>query len=185
MHREDRLLARDLGIVGLSIIIAGLLIWLNIPAALLGYANGLGYASSFLAGSFFTSIFTTAPAIVTLGEIARVDGLFETAFFGAIGAVIGDLILFRFVRDQLTEHLILVLRRHHLARRLRAGMRKPSYRWLAFIVGGIIIASPLPDELGISVLGFSKMNSRLFIPISFTFNFLGILLIGLVARAIP
>jgi len=185
MRRDDGLIARDISIVGLSLFVAGLLVWLNIPAALLKEADGFGYASSFFAGSFFTSIFTTAPAIVTLGEIARADGLFETAFFGAMGAVVGDLVLFRFVRDRLTRDIVSLLRHRHLPRRLHAQLRRPGYRWLAFLVGGMIIASPLPDELGVSILGMSRMNMRLFIPISFAFNFIGILLIGVVARAIP
>ena len=57
------------------------------------------------------------------------------------------------------------------------------FRWLTFLVGGLIIASPLPDELGISILGFSKMKVSWFIAISLVFNFIGILLIGVVARA--
>ena len=52
------------------------------------------------------------------------------------------------------------------------------------MLGGIIIASPFPDELGISLLGFSKMKTTAFIPVSLIFNFLGILAIGLIAKAI-
>ena len=56
-----------------------------------------------------------------------------------------------------------------------------SFRWLTFFAGGFIIASPLPDELGIALLGFSKLKTSLFVPLSFTFNFLGICLIGIAA----
>jgi len=37
-----------------------------------------------------------------------------------------------------------------------------------------VIASPLPDEIGISLLASQKMESKKFLPISFTLNFLGI-----------
>ena len=52
------------------------------------------------------------------------------------------------------------------------------------MLGGIIIASPFPDELGISLLGFTKTKTNAFIPVSLVFNFIGILLIGIVARTI-
>jgi hypothetical protein len=58
------------------------------------------------------------------------------------------------------------------------------FRLVSLFVGGLIIASPLPDELGISVWGFSKLKTAWFIPLSFFCNFVGILLIGAVARAI-
>ena len=51
-------------------------------------------------------------------------------------------------------------------------------------MGGLIIASPFPDELGIGLLGFSKMRTRWFVLLSFTFNFIGIFLIGLVAKTL-
>jgi len=38
--------------------------------------------------------------------------------------------------------------------------------------------------LGVSLLGLSKMRIRFFIVLSFVFNFVGILLIGLVAKTL-
>jgi len=55
---------------------------------------------------------------------------------------------------------------------------------LTFLVGGLIIVSPFPDEIGVSLLGFSKMRTSWFISLSFVFNFTGILLVGWVAKAL-
>ena len=63
-------------------------------------------------------------------------------------------------------------------------LKVPWLRGLLFLLGGLIIASPLPDELGISLFGFSKAKTSWFVPLSFTFNFIGIVLIGLVAQAV-
>ena len=71
-----------------------------------------------------------------------------------------------------------------MVKRLRALFKMKFFRWFTFFLGGIIIASPLPDELGIGLLGFSKMKVSWFVPVSFVFNFIGICLIGLVARAV-
>lgn len=142
------------------------------------------FLGSFVAGLFFTSVFTTAPAIVTLGEIARDNSIPLVALSGAVGAVIGDLIIFRFIRDKFSEHILELLKHRHAGKRVRALLKLRLFRMLSFFVGGLIIASPLPDELGISLFGFSKMKMSWFIPLSFFFNFVGIVLIGLVARAI-
>ena len=175
---------QDLVIIALSVLIAIILVKTDILIDILTSSKELERFGSFIAGMFFTSIFTTAPAIVTLGEIARVNSLFLTALFGALGAIIGDLVIFRFVRDRFVEDLKKLLKHSSGVQRLKFLFRLKFFRWFTIFLGGLIIASPLPDELGISLLGFSKMKTNLFIPLSFIFNFIGIYAIGLVARSL-
>jgi hypothetical protein len=52
------------------------------------------------------------------------------------------------------------------------------FRWIAFVLGAVIIASPLPDELGIAILGFARLGSNLFVPLSFVSNFLGLVAVA-------
>jgi len=177
------LLIQDLGLVAISVIVAVALVQTDALVGVLTSTRELEYLGSFLAGLFFTSIFTTAPAIVTLGELAQVNGIWATAFFGALGAVIGDLVIFRFIRDGLSEHVALLLGTAGKKRKAKRVFSFRIFRWLTFLVGGLIIASPFPDELGIGMLGLSKMRLAVFIPLSFVFNFLGILAIGSVATA--
>lgn len=139
---------------------------------------------SFVAGIFFTSIFTTAPAIVALGEIAASGHAVATAAIGALGAVLGDLVLFALIRDRLSEHLAGHLKGSRGWMRFAVLARSKSFRWFSFFIGGLIIASPFPDELGISLLGFSKMRTLWFVPLSYAFNFLGILAVGGIANVI-
>ena len=49
-------------------------------------------------------------------------------------------------------------------------------------LGALLIASPLPDEFGVALMGLAKMPTSEFVPISFSLNFLGILVIGVLAR---
>ncbi len=181
---EKEFLAQDIAIIFLSILVAVVLVKTEILTRILTSTKELELFGSFVAGMFFTSVFTTAPAIATLGEIAHANSIFLTALFGGIGAVVGDLIIFRFVRDKLSEHLMELIKHEGAGKRVRALFRLRSFRWLTALVGGLIIASPLPDELGISLLGCEKMKTSRFIPLSFAFNTLGIFLIGLVAKAI-
>ena len=56
------------------------------------------------------------------------------------------------------------------------------FKWLIPFMGALVVASPLPDEIGLAMMGFSKIRTSLFIPISFLLNFLGILVIGFIAK---
>ncbi len=175
---------QDIALVALSVLVAVLLVRTDVLANFLASTGQFEILGAFIAGMFFTSIFTTAPSIAALGEISLMQGIFYTAFFGALGSVAGDIIIFRFVRNRFSGHVSEILTHQSIWRRLHLLFKRRFFRWFTILVGGIILASPLPDELGIAVLGLSKMRVKYFILLSFVFNFLGILAIGLVARSL-
>ncbi|KND48793.1 MAG: hypothetical protein AB198_01075 [Parcubacteria bacterium C7867-003] len=182
--RGEGILIQDIAIIFFSVLIAFVLIKTRVISDLLLSTEKFEFVGAFVAGMFFTTIFTTAPAIVTLGNIALHTSLLTTALFGAVGAMIGDLIIFRFIRDRLSEHLFDLISHNTVWKRTKHLFKLRYFRWFTFLIGGLLIASPLPDELGIGLLGFTKMKTRQFIPVSLFFNFIGILLIGIVARSI-
>src|SRR3989344_8677007 len=145
----------DVAIIALSVLVAVLLVQTDALSGFLVSAKEVGVWGAFIAGLFFTSIFTTAPAIAALGEISLLQGIVSTALFGALGCVMGDLIIFRFVRDRFSEHVTEILSHESIWRRFHLLFKRRFFRWITFFVGGFILASPLPDELGIAVLGFS------------------------------
>jgi len=51
------------------------------------------------------------------------------------------------------------------------------FSWTLPVIGAIIIASPFPDEIGVSLMGISKMKTYQFILISFLLNAIGIFLV--------
>ncbi len=181
---NKKAILHDLSLVALSVLIAVILVRADILSGLLGAASGFKILGSFIAGMFFTSIFTTAPAIVTLSQLSTQGSLLTVAFFGALGALLGDIVIFQFIRDELSVHFVELLKHNSHWKRYHALFKLKYFRWFTFMLGGIIIASPFPDEIGISLLGFAKTKTNAFIPVSFIFNFIGILIIGLVARAI-
>ncbi|HBT81830.1 TPA: hypothetical protein DEB04_03905 [Candidatus Giovannonibacteria bacterium] len=181
MNKNKNGLIQDVVIIAASVAVAIILARTDILTNVLTSSQKLELAGSFIAGLFFTSIFTVAPAAVTLGEIAQANSVILTALFGALGAVAGDLIIFKFMRDRFSRHLMKLIKTGNHGKRLMVLFKLRSFRWLTFFAGGFIIASPLPDELGIALLGFSKLKTSLFVPLSFTFNFLGICLIGIAA----
>ncbi|OGE74382.1 MAG: hypothetical protein A3C49_02875 [Candidatus Doudnabacteria bacterium RIFCSPHIGHO2_02_FULL_42_25] len=177
MKRASRNLLIDFGFILLSIIIA---IWLGESAEFERFLSALKnfeIIGSFVAGLFFTSIFTTAPAIVILSEIAQDSSPILVAVVGSFGALLGDLLMFKLLRDRLAKDFYALF---HIDMNQRY-FRIPRFRWLAYAIAGIIIASPFPDELGIAILGFSNSKTNLVIPISLIFNFIGILIVASIA----
>ena len=137
---------------------------------------GNNEVASFVSGIFFTSIFTIAPASVALGHISTHAPGYVVALWGALGAVCGDLILFYFIKDRFADDVMnsfkSVFTRHFFA-----SFHVGFFKWLSPLLGALIIASPLPDEFGITLLGLSKTRTAVLIPISFIGNILGIYLI--------
>ncbi len=183
MNHHKNNLIKDVAIIALSILIAIILLKTGVLINILASSKELRLLGSFIAGMFFTSVFTVAPATVVLAEIAQVNSVLWVVFFGGIGAMIGDLIIFRFVKNRLSEDILYLLKKSK-SEKLISVFRLRLFRWSIAFLGALVIASPLPDELGLTMLGFSKMKTSLFVPISFLLNSLGILVIGLIAKAI-
>ncbi len=180
IHRRN--LTKDFLFIALSVLFAVLIVKTGALQFIFESTQEMKFIGSFVAGMFFTSAFSTAPAVVALGQIAQSGSVFWTAVLGAVGALIGDFLLFRFVEDRLAEDFGELIKEAKAERFVHI-FHLRLFRRLVPFVGALIIASPLPDELGIAMMGLSKMKTSLFVPVSFLMNFLGILLIGLVAKA--
>lgn len=166
-----------------SILFAFLIVQSGIVQSITASTAGLTQVGSFIAGLFFTSILTTAPAIVLLGEFAQDAPIISVAFIGALGAVCGDYLLFWLVRDGVSRDVEYLVS-HSGARRIKALFRTRLFHRLLPLLGALIIASPLPDELGLALLGVSRIRRERFLLISFIMNFVGIMVIGIVARSV-
>lgn len=138
---------------------------------------------SLIAGMGFTSLFTVAPASIVLIEIARFSSPLLVASIGAVGAVLGDLFLFMFVRGSVADGATKLMTKP-IRRRVRYLLHHRLLHWVLPITGAIIIASPLPDELGLALMGFSRMRIAVFVPISFVMNFFGILAVTLIGQTV-
>jgi len=174
---------KDLAILILSIVIAVVFIKTGVLSDLLASTQEIKFIGSFVAGMFFTSVFTTVPATVVLAEIAQSNSIYLVAFLGGLGALLGDWIIFRFIRDTLSADFLYLIKKTGFER-FTAIFRLGLFKWLVPFIGALVVASPLPDELGLAMMGLSKMKTSLFIPLSFTLNFLGILAIGLIAKTV-
>lgn len=149
---------------------------------LIQQAGTLGYIGAFFAGLFFVSTFTAAPAAVVLFHLAERLHPVEIALLAGAGGVVGDYVIFRFMKDKIFAELrYLFLKR---GKPVRALFKSPYFGWLTPIFGAILVASPVPDEVGVSMMGLSKMSTRQFLLIAFLLDVVGIFLIVSAARLI-
>lgn len=181
MRNRKSYLIRDLLLIVFSIGLAVILAKTGLINKVLVLNKSLGFLGSFLVGILWDSAFTVAPATVALVEIAHSGSPWLVALFGGLGALVGDLLLFRFVKDGLAEDIIYLTKKFHKAK-LLAIFHSKVFQILTPALGAILIATPLPDELGVTLLGLSKIRTLFFVPVSFVFNFLGIIALEVLAK---
>lgn len=167
---------KDIFWFALSVTIALSLIHTGAIETFLGSAVKLKLLGAFIAGLFFTSLFTIAPAGIVLVHIAGSTDIVLVAFIGALGAMLGDLIIFKFLESNLTDDINSFLSLPRF-KRMRKLFFVRKLRILRPFIGAVVIVSPLPDEIGLALLGLSKVPISTLLPLTFTLNFFGILLI--------
>ena len=148
------------------------------------YLVNLGYLGTFLAGMLFTYGFTAAPSTAILLILAKEQNLVLAGLIGGFGALIGDLIIFKFVRDSFADEFKKLSKEKFVQ---SINNKTPSLlkKYFAPVIAGFIIASPLPDILGISLLAASKTISiRMFCVISYLLNTAGIFVILIIGSSI-
>jgi hypothetical protein len=176
--KKPKHIKRDMIILFVSIAVGFLIYISQIVPTMNSNSPELVIIVSFLAGLFFTSAFTITPAGVVLAQLMKDTPIVEVALIGATGALVGDLIIFMFIRDSLSEDLNYMLRNVGISR-YKVIMKNRIFRFITPLLGALLIASPLPDEIGLAMMGLSKVRVSVLIPLAFGMNFLGIILIGI------
>lgn len=139
--------------------------------------------ASILTGMFFTSFFTTPLAIAMFVNLAGEGNIFYVALLGGAGAVLGDSILFLFVRDRVAKDASALMTGPRWKRILKI-LKRRRYRRILPVLGALIIASPFPDELGLALLGVSTLTRTQFFFLSFVMNTIGIFVILFIAATV-
>lgn len=137
----------------------------------------LGYLGTFLSGVFFTYGFTAAPATAILLVLAKGQNVVVSGIIAGLGALLGDLIIFSFIRSSFSEEFR-KLSKERIIRYTADGVPGVFKKYLVPVIAGFIIASPLPDEIGVSLLAASgRISMRAFSAVSFLLNTSGIFVI--------
>ncbi len=140
-----------------------------------------GYLGTFVIGVFFVSTFTVAPAAAALFVVSGELNPVLIGFSGALGATLGDYLAFRFIRERLMAEMNPFLKMLHLYRPVNV-LHSRYFAWLAPVIGAVIIATPLPDEIGLSLLGMTKISIVRLVLLTFALHGTAIFLIALAAH---
>lgn len=143
--------------------------------------NTHGYISIFIAGFLFCYGFTAPFAVGFFISLAPGVNIFLAALLAGLGAVLGDLLIFKFIKTSFQDEFdrfkltnffqrIRGLFNNHVSDRLK--------KYVLWTFAGFLIASPLPDEVGVSLIsGFTTIDRRAFVAISYFLNTAGIFVI--------
>lgn len=177
-HLHTRTLSyHNLFLVFFGLFVASLLYMYEPFHEFLLHLGGFGYVGAFFAGVLFVSSFTAATGILLLLVFAESYPILYIGLCAGLGAVMGDMLIFSFVKNSLTEEISTMYHMIDPKNHIRVLMRSRYFAWAMPLLGALIIASPLPDEVGVSLMGISKMNPAQFMFVSFLLNTLGIVFI--------
>lgn len=170
-------------LLGISLIVLFLIADTAIAHALIRHIGSYGYIGAFITGIFFVSTFTVAPASVVLFHLSQELNPFMIALSAGAGSVIGDIIIFRLLKDGVFDELAPLFKRFS-GSYIGGLFRTPYFAWFVPVAGAIIIASPFPDEVGIGLLGLTKIKWWQFALLVFGLNSVGIFIIVSLAQAL-
>ena len=122
-------------------------------------------------------MFTVATSALVLLTLAETLSPVEIGFIAGLGAVVGDMIIFHFIKDTLSREIEDIYNTFDQKKYVQKLFHTKYFNWMLPVIGAVLIASPFPDELGVSMIGLSKMSTFKFIILSFILNSLGIFLI--------
>lgn len=147
----------------------------------------LGYLGIFLAGVLYSYAFTAGPAALIFLSLAKYENIFLATFIGAVGCMVGDLIIFLFIRREFGDEID-CLARTDFMHRIVNGEKRIFGRFQKYVLpafASFCIGSPLPTEIGVALMASRKtLSTKKFMIIDFTLDATGIFLILLAGTAI-
>src|SRR3989344_8716951 len=141
------------------------------------HLGNFGYVGVFIAGILFVSTFTVATGAIIILVLAETLSPIEIGIIAGLGAVVGDFTIFRLIKDSLTQELESIYDHIDGDHHFKKVLHSKYFSWTLPVIGAVIIASPFPDEIGVSLMGISKMKTYQFLLISFVLNAIGIFLV--------
>ena len=144
----------------------------------------LGFFGIFLTGMFYSYSFTAIPATAVLIVLSQNENILLVAIIAGFGAVIGDLLIFKFIRHSFEDELKIFSKEKIII--YISGKAHPILKkYFMLRRGFFLVASPLPDEIGVFLLAeFTEISTKLFTLIALILDICGILVILIIGNSI-
>ncbi len=144
----------------------------------------LGYFGTFLAGFLYAYAFTAAPAAAILLILAKEQNLLFAGFIAGAGALLSDLVIFHFIRHGFSDEVQKLSNEkivQYTQRKVPGSIRK----YLVASLAGFLIASPLPTEIGVTLMASVKsISTKKFSIIAYSLHTSAIFIILLIGSVI-
>ncbi len=137
----------------------------------------LGYVGTFIAGMMYAYGFTAGPATSILLILSKEQNILVAGIIAGLGALLSDLLIFKLIRHSFYDE-IEMLSNEKIILWLTKTLPSIIKKYLLSVCAAIIIASPLPDEIGVSMMASDRrITEDNFMLFSFLLNTLGIFVI--------
>ncbi len=141
-------------LLALFIIIAYLLFKQPFVYDLMSNLGKLSYPGIFIAG-ILISVGFSAPIGLGILITMNPESIILASFIGGLGAMVTDLLIFALIKSSLTKEFR-TLEKTKLIRKIESIVAKEKNilirHYILYVFVGIVIATPLPDEIGVSIL---------------------------------
>lgn len=146
-----------------------------------------GYIGTFVSGIFYAFGFTSSPATAVLLILAKEQNLLISLLTAGFGALLSDALIFLFVRFTFMDE-IEKLQKEKIMKNIRKDEKiifGHYYKYIFPTIAGFLIASPLPTEIGVSMMAtLKKMSFVKFLLITYLLHTIGIFIILVVGNLI-
>ena len=144
----------------------------------------MGYFGTFLAGLLYPYALTSAAGTGILLILAKEQNLLLAGVIAGIGALISDIILFLFVKHGFSDE-VQKLSKETVVRTIIRRIPDSVRVYLLAIFAGLLIASPLPTEIGIMLMtSIKNMSVKKFVIIVYILHASAIFIILLIGNTI-
>lgn len=156
-----------------SIALFILLLDTAIMTSFLGAIESLGTLGMFLAGVLYVSVFTAAASVVIIYEMAQTFNPWLVILIASLGTVLGDFLIMVTFENRLAGELTKILQKLNFDKVLRL-FNRPTLRPLFLLIGLAIVGSPIPDEVGITLMDLTHYSKIRILSLAFLANMFGI-----------
>ena len=169
----------NLILCGIGLIVT---VWLAQGNGLETALSGLGmyrFVVIAAAGILFVTPFTAPIGGLMLSILAKQTPIWQVIALSGASAVAADMTILHALNTELLEEIEDIFNEFH-GRKLIHIFHSKMFRWTLPLLVIFIIATPLPDDLAIGLLGISRVSAHRFVLSSYMLNSLGIIgMIGL------
>lgn len=183
VHRAKRLVAFKYPKLFLLFLFIALTYYLFNQSGVSSFISNLNPNNYFiiLLGGILLSLGFSAPFAIGFFLLLQPESILLAILVGGFGAMLGDMLIFKAIKNSFIDEFK-ELERKKIIRKIEKIVEKNKNvlirHYLLYIFAGIIMVTPLPDEIGISMLaGLTTINPMKLAIISFILHSIAIFLL--------